>query len=126
VFDGAWVAAVKPIADLHTAEGQRIRIRSNLSIGRTDVNDLVLSDIKVSRRHALIQKQGNSELYLVDLGSRNGTYLNGNRITSPTGTLLRDQDVIDIGPHRLVLSQPNAPRRDQEDRSTLDRTVFGV
>jgi len=122
VFSHAWVQQVKPLAELEVSEGQRIRIRSNFTLGRTDANDLPLPDIKVSRRHALVQKQGNNELLLVDLGSRNGTFLNGQRVT--TASLLRDKDRISIGPYRLIFHQPNAPRRDADHPTTLDRTVF--
>jgi hypothetical protein len=122
VFNRVWVQQVKPLAELETPEGQRIRIRSNFTLGRTEANDLSLPDIKVSRRHALLQKQANNELLLVDLGSRNGTFLNGQRVT--TATLLRDKDRISIGPYRLVFHQPNAPRRDADHPTTLDRTVF--
>jgi hypothetical protein len=122
VFNHAWVSAVKPIAELETPDGKRHRIRANFTIGRTDANDLVLPDIKVSRRHALIQKQAHTELLLVDLGSRNGTHLNGRRIVA--ATLLRNQDRIEIGPHSFLFHQPNAPRRDPGDQTTLDRTVL--
>jgi len=124
VFNQAWVEAVKPLAELETPEGERVRIRSNFTLGRTDANELTLPDIKVSRRHALIQKQSNNELLLVDLGSRNGTFLNGKRVIG--ATLLRDQDRINIGPYLLVFHQPNAPRRDMKDQTTLDRTVFEI
>jgi len=122
VFNLGWVQQVKPLAELETPEGQRIRIRSNFTLGRTDANDLSLPDIKVSRRHALLQKQANNELLLVDLGSRNGTFLNSQRVTA--ASLLRDKDRIGIGPYRLVFHQPNAPRRDADHPTTLDRTVF--
>jgi pSer/pThr/pTyr-binding forkhead associated (FHA) protein len=59
---------------------------------------------------------------LADLGSRNGTFLNGNKILIPT--LLTDQDRIEIGPYRLVFRQPNAPRRPGTQGTTIDRTVF--
>ncbi len=122
VFDPRWVAAVKPMAELEKPDGQRVRIKSACSIGRTENNDVVLAEVMVSRRHALIQKQGQDELWLVDLGSRNGTYLNGSRVAKPT--LLRDRDQIMIGPYRLRFHQPNAPRLAVHDRTTLDRTVI--
>ena len=122
VYNRVWVQQVKPLAELETPEGQRIRIRSNFTLGRTEANNLSLPDIKVSRRHALLQKQANNELLLVDLGSRNGTFLNGQRVTA--ASLLRDKDRIGIGPYRLVFHQPNAPRQDPDHPTTLDRTVF--
>ncbi|HXP60475.1 MAG TPA: AAA-like domain-containing protein [Dongiaceae bacterium] len=122
VFDRAWISAVKPLAELEKPDGQRVRIKGTCSLGRTDNNDVVLADVMVSRRHALIQKQGQDELWLVDLGSRNGTRLNGSLLVRPT--LLQDQDQIVIGPCRLLFHQPNAPRRVLSDQTTLGRTVI--
>ncbi len=122
VFDRPWVAAIKPIAELEKPGGKRVRLKGTCSLGRTENNDVVLADVMVSRHHALIQKQGQEELWLVDLGSRNGTYLNGSRLTRPT--LLQDQDQIVIGSCRLLFHQPNAPRRPVSDRTTLDRTLI--
>ena len=56
-------------------------------------NSVVLADSKVSRRHAIIHSQ-NDEFWLVDLGSRNGTYLNGRRVAQPTQLQNRDKIVI--------------------------------
>src|SRR6185369_13314705 len=89
--------------------------------GRTENNDIVLADVLVSRQHAVIQKRAPEELWLADLGSRNGTQLNGSRITRPI--LLRDKDEIDIGPYRLLFHQPKAPRLDSYGQTTLGQTV---
>lgn len=50
-----------------------------MTVGRADDNDLVLPDPEVSRRHARLEPAG-SGWRVVDLGSRNGTWLNGERI----------------------------------------------
>jgi hypothetical protein len=121
VFDRPWISAVKPMAELEKPDGQRVRIKDACSLGRTDNNDVVLPDVMVSRRHALIQRQGAKELWLVDLGSRNGTCLNGSRLARPT--LLQDQDQIVIGPYRLSFHQPNAPRQRPSEDTTFDQTV---
>ncbi len=67
-----------------------------LSIGRSPDNDIVLSDLLVSRRHAqLIQSAGGWEI--ADLDSDNGTHVNGRRVSRcPVGA----SDVIGIG-HQL-------------------------
>ncbi len=125
VFDCNWVAATKPLAELENRNsGKRLRLQGTCSLGRTENNDLVLADVMVSRRHALIQKQGQEELWLVDLGSRNGTFLNGGRVTRPV--LLRDEDKIDIGPYHIVFHQPKAPRRGAAETRTLDMTVIST
>jgi hypothetical protein len=120
VFNRQWIAVHKPIAELERPSGGRFRLKGFCSLGRTETNDIMLPDVKVSRRHALIQKQGQDELWLIDLGTPNGTWVNGERLSR--STLLRDKDQIDIGPYRLVFHQPKAPRR--EAQAASDRTVI--
>lgn len=84
--------------------GGRVVIRGTCSIGRSPSNQLVLTDDKVSRRHAIVHTQEQNEFWLVDLGSSNGTCLNGRRVTQPVR--LRDQDQIDIGHFRIVFHEP--------------------
>jgi hypothetical protein len=122
IFDQKWIASTKPIAELQISDGRKVRLRGASTLGRTEANDVALPDAKVSRRHAVIHRQGPSELWLADLGSRNGTFLNGTRILVPT--LLSDQDRIEIGPYRLTFRQPNAPKREGHKGTTVDRTVF--
>ncbi|NJM42001.1 MAG: FHA domain-containing protein [Anaerolineae bacterium] len=63
-------------------------------IGRSpDDAQLVLDDEQVSRRHACIECNG-AEFVLIDLGSRNGTYLNGEKIAEPR--VLKHGDVIGL------------------------------
>src|ERR1022692_2623716 len=65
-----------------------------LRIGRADDNDVVVSDLSVSRRHAELRKAVQGGYEIVDLGSHNGTYRNGQRITA---TMVTESDVIGIG-----------------------------
>jgi FHA domain-containing protein/DUF2993 family protein len=65
-------------------EGEVVQIHlGRFTIGRTPDNDLHLRDGKVSRHHAVIEKQPGGETLLRDLGSRNGTYVNGQRLSGP-------------------------------------------
>lgn len=70
-------------------------------IGRGSAADIVLRDDVASRQHAMISQlvsQGDCiEYYLTDIGSTNGTYLNGSRVTSEQ--LLQDGDKIRVGEH---------------------------
>ena len=65
-----------------------------LRIGRTSDNDLVLSDLSISRRHAELRKTSDGKYQIVDLGSHNGTFVNGQRVTSAT---LTEKDIVGIG-----------------------------
>ncbi len=58
----------------------RITLGTNvLTIGRSASNQLVVSDPKTSSRHAEIRPEG-SDYTLIDLGSTNGTFVNGQRL----------------------------------------------
>jgi ABC-type multidrug transport system ATPase subunit len=65
-----------------------------LRIGRSSDNDLVLSDLGVSGHHAELRKSGRAQYEIVDLGSHNGTFVNGQRVSSAT---LTEQDIVGIG-----------------------------
>ena len=67
-----------------------------LRIGRANDNDIVLTDLGVSRHHAELRNVGDGRFVIVDLDSSNGTFLNGARVifTSP----VTEQDIIGIGP----------------------------
>lgn len=67
--------------------------------GRDAGSDVFLDDVTVSRKHAEIVRDG-STLWLVDSGSVNGTYLNGQRISR---SRLKSGDKVQIGKFRLVV-----------------------
>jgi len=75
-------------------------------LGRGESNAIVIHDEAASRRHAIIQRTETYELYLLDLGSRNGTFVNGQRVATPI--ILRDNDEITIGEYRVVFRNPTA------------------
>jgi serine phosphatase RsbU (regulator of sigma subunit) len=78
---------------------QRIPIGGRTTIGRAEDSDIRLPDRSLSRRHAEILQRRDG-CYLVDLGSTNGTYLNGARV--PQESALHDGDVITVGEVTLV------------------------
>lgn len=72
-------------------EGSISELR-RFSIGRTQENDLLMMDFAISRAHALVELRGDG-YFLKDLGSSNGTYVNGDLIDD-RGTRLDDGDSI--------------------------------
>ncbi|HAF17773.1 MAG: FhaA domain-containing protein [Thermacetogeniaceae bacterium] len=76
-------------------QGKSITIKRDASyyIGRKSTNHLVLTDINASRDHAYLELR-NGVLHIVDLGSRNGTYVDGIRVEQYE---LEDGDQFQIG-----------------------------
>jgi ABC transport system ATP-binding/permease protein len=68
-----------------------------VTIGRAPENNVVLNDLLVSRRHAILRRFGN-QWELVDNNSANGTYVNGNRINRAG---IGPDDIVGIG-HQLL------------------------
>ena len=89
---------------LEAADATRHLIKGSCSLGRAGANTIVLESPKVSRRHALIHLQNIGELWLIDFGSSNGTFLNKRRIHHPIR--LRDGDHITISDQLLTFRQP--------------------
>lgn len=88
---------------LEREDTSRVPVAASCSIGRAPTNRLVLPDEKVSRKHALIHRQGDNEYWLVDLGSSNGSYIDGRRVTQPVA--LHDGAVVRIGSSTLLFRQ---------------------
>jgi adenylate cyclase len=109
--EGAWLEAT---------DGTRHPIRGSCSLGRTAANTIVLDSPKVSRRHALIHLQNVGELWLIDFGSSNGTFLNKRRIHHPIR--LSDGDQITIGDQVLTLRQPLAISEEHKT-AVMERTL---
>jgi pSer/pThr/pTyr-binding forkhead associated (FHA) protein len=70
--------------------GRRVELVAPLTVGRAADADLVLADELVSRRHARVSQRGAGAV-VEDLGSRNGTFVNGNQIHGPTRLVPGDQ-----------------------------------
>ncbi len=79
--------------------GRRFALKPNTRLGRAPDNDIVLGDSQVSRYHAAITFTGTAYV-IADLGSANGTRVNGMRIDQPCP--LRNGDVIAVGSEQLV------------------------
>lgn len=74
--------------------GASIAVHGPVIVGRSPGADIVIGAGYVSGRHARFQLMGQN-LFVEDLGSTNGTAVNGQRISAPTA--LRNKDVVNIG-----------------------------
>ena len=81
-----------------------------ISIGRDSANSIAVNDAEVSRHHSRLSFQG-GKYVLEDLGSTNGTFVNGQRLTGPR--VLKSGEVISLGEqivfvYEAVESDPGA------------------
>src|SRR5271157_3180972 len=82
--------------------------KPTIAIGSHPKNDVVLDDTTVSRRHATItRKPGGFEL--ADLGSTNGTFVNGSQVRKPIS--LKSGDEIKFGSVRMAFDPAGVPSR---------------
>lgn len=91
----------KEIANLflvrYPEEPIRVPDKGEVTIGRLDKNDIVLNEPRVSRKHAIIEWLEPPGVYVItDLGSSNGTYLNGKKLPVNYPGFLNDWDKIRI------------------------------
>jgi adenylate cyclase len=98
-------------------------VGKTFSLGRSKDNNVVFTSTKVSRRHALVHAEGGAEFSLVDLGSSNGTHLNGRRVIHPVA--LQSGDVIQIGEQSLTFRVEATPD-DQPYMTESQMTVRDV
>src|SRR3954452_16994407 len=71
--------------------------KDRTSLGRRPYNDIVIDNLAVSGEHAVLQLTGN-EVYLEDLNSTNGTYVNGKAVKKQ---LLQNNDTVEIGKYKI-------------------------
>jgi serine phosphatase RsbU (regulator of sigma subunit) len=96
--------------------------KERITIGRSRESDIFLPDQWLSRHHAEIRLKG-PEHFLADLGSKNGTMLNGARIQREER--LRDGDMITLGEHTLTYRGAGlAPEADEPE--PLGTRVFSA
>jgi adenylate cyclase len=96
-----------PHLTLRTDAGNRYLSLTNnncWTIGRGDDNNFVLPDRWISRNHAMLQRMEKGEFYLIDLGSRNGSFVNGRRVSVPV--TLHNGDRLTFGQTELEFYSP--------------------
>jgi FhaA, N-terminal domain/FHA domain len=85
-----------------TVDGRKQEVTApRLVLGRSRACDVYVADVNVSRRHAELRQEG-ATYWIVDLGSTNGTAVNGKRIERER---LRDGDRITLGSTEIVFGR---------------------
>ena len=101
--------------------GKIIPIRGRLTIGRGSECDLILDEAEMSRKHAVIENFGDA-IYLRDLGSSNGTFVNGVQVRD---AVLHPDDQIAFDRNRFLLEAPGMPPR-SDNEVTVEEPVANI
>lgn len=88
--------------------------KDSYTIGREAGNEIVIEDPQVSRRHAHLTRQGGT-YFIEDVGSTNGTYVNGKRVTAPLP--LNNGDLIGLADTVVIAVQ--APLGNSEEATVV-------
>jgi|GEM_PF-3534370 len=92
-------------------QGQLIHpTQPQITFGRTEHNDVVLEEHVISRQHAVLHIS-DMVFWIEDLGSKNGTTLNGTRLKPHTKTQLHPSDILEIGSTIFHVLSKSAPPR---------------
>jgi pSer/pThr/pTyr-binding forkhead associated (FHA) protein len=103
-------------------EGRRIEVSRELVIGRENV-DIEIEDVELSRRHVAVRPTEGG-LEVEDLGSRNGTRVDGTRIDGPTR--IRHGAVLSVGVTTFTVDAPPVVPEAGETRAHMPQgTVVG-
>lgn len=97
--------------------------KAELFVGRDLSNDVVINDPEISRRHARLFQQGNS-FVLEDLGSTNGTFVNGQRLIGPN--ILHLGDSITFGERMGLIFEAEEYDQDATMVSPSTRAPYGA
>jgi ABC-type multidrug transport system ATPase subunit len=89
-------------------------------LGRDPKNAIVLESMHISRQHAFVEPQNDRHI-IKDLGSTNGTYVNGERVTERK---LQEGDVIRIGHFKLIYQGNELRGYDEERAVRLDARMI--
>jgi 8-oxo-dGTP diphosphatase len=115
--DGVHLIPPTPSADRRPT--RRVPLSDKpVRIGRTPDNDLVVSDLNFSRHHAELRKSPTGNYEIIDLGSHNGIFVNGKRVSHAT---LTDQDIVTIGHSTFRLAEGELWQFADDDTQTQAR-----
>ncbi|MBC7666238.1 MAG: FHA domain-containing protein, partial [Caulobacter sp.] len=93
--------------------------KERTTLGRRPYNDIVIDNLAVSGEHAVLTA-AQSDVFIEDLNSTNGTYINGKAVKKQ---LLSNNDVVEVGKYRIKFLAEDA--EDYEKTMILRRGAFG-
>ena len=114
------------VASVEGVEIMRARLtKAKTTLGRKRHNDIVFDNMVVSGEHCVFELQGDDDVFVEDLGSTNGTYLNGHMIRSRE--LLHDRDFLVVGNFRVeyLATDATKPRLVADDTRAMSLDSLG-
>lgn len=106
--------------------GRHFPLKENrTTLGRSVDCDIPLTGKQVSRQHAHVYRQ-DSQFFLQDLGSSNGTFLNGKRIAANTPSPLGESDTFQIGPYLFGMRPASPPPTESQEASLVVRETVSA
>jgi pSer/pThr/pTyr-binding forkhead associated (FHA) protein len=94
--------------------------KDRTTLGRRPYNDVVFDNLAVSGEHAVMQMSG-ADVFLEDLNSTNGTYINGKPIKK---LLLQHGDTIEIGKYKIKFVHEGASASNEKSPLNLDEAAL--
>ncbi|MEO7719494.1 MAG: FHA domain-containing protein [Capsulimonas sp.] len=107
-----------------TGRQHRLKVGPNM-VGREGA-DVLLPDKTISRQHARIEVNENGQVSVEDLGSTNGTQINGERMAPGATRVLQNEDTVRFGSIRVVLRVPGEEGvrvRESEPEPVLEQSL---
>ena len=105
------------IASVQGVEIKHVYLHNDrTTLGRKPHNDIVFDNMVVSGEHCVFELEGIADVYIEDLGSTNGTYINGHMIKSRQQ--LEDGDIIAIGNFRVQFLAASAHEQPSSQKET--------
>ncbi|HSV46062.1 MAG TPA: FHA domain-containing protein [Ramlibacter sp.] len=96
--------------------------KDRTTLGRKPDNDIVLDNLVVSGQHCVFQLKGLADVFVEDLGSTNGTFINNQKVKRQR---LHDGDVIAIGQFRIQYLSTSGDSGFQQTQSFMPDSSFG-
>ena len=93
------------------------------SLGRSAESGFQIDDITVSRQHASVATDGDGSIQISDLGSTNGTFINGDSIPAHRSVKLQDGDRVQLGARVVLKLVRLDPHDERFQRDMFERTV---
>ena len=99
---------VNPIIVIPVAKQFSTTVADIIWVGRAVTCDVVVAHETVSKVHTVLSRNGAGELMVTDVGSKNGTWVNGRKLQGGEQVVLNDNDVLKLGELETLFLNPTS------------------